>query len=155
MHAARHDVKKLTSLLCYITFVKRVIDAAIAAAMLVIADVAVRVLPFSVIARRVERPLRRANGEDESIAKNVRWAIDAAHRRLPWKVPCLATAVAANRLLAWRGVASELWLGVRANEKLSVDAHAWLVANGRVIAGEAEHGDYTPMHSLVTRHLSS
>ena len=130
---------------------KRVIDAAIAAVMLVVADCVVRVVPFAVIARRVQRELRRGANDASDATKRVRWAIDAAHRRLPWNVPCLATAIAANRLLAWRGVASELWLGVRANEKLSVDAHAWLVADGRVVAGEAEHGDYTPMHSLVTK----
>ena len=128
----------------------RLLDAALAAAALIVADILVRVLPFRAIARRVERPLRRAS-EDEGATKRVAWAIDAARRRLPWNVRCLAAAVAANRLLAWRGVGSELWLGVRASGARDVDAHAWVIAAGRCVVGEEERARYTPMHSLVTR----
>lgn len=127
-----------------------VFEAGIAAVVLVAADAIVRVVPFAAIAGRVQRPLRSSSSEAQNFAvRRVKWAVGAAHRRLPW-IPCLATAIAANRLLAWRGVASELWLGVRPNERMTIDAHAWLVAEGRVVTGGAEKTSYQPLHVLVT-----
>ena len=125
-----------------------VLEASAAALALVLADLAVRVLPFRMVARRIESPLRvrRRHGS----AARVRWAVDAAQRRLPWTVPCLATAVAANRLLARRGTASELWLGVRSSEARPIDAHAWLVADGAVVTGRSGAGAFQPLKVLVT-----
>jgi hypothetical protein len=126
-----------------------VAELAVAACALAIADVAIRVVPFRLIARRIQGPLRRASG-DASAVRRVRWAVDAAHRRLPWSVPCLATALAANRLLAHRGIASELWLGVRPGTETTVDAHAWLIADGCVVTGAAGKDDFRPLHALIT-----
>jgi hypothetical protein len=127
-------------------------EVASAAVALVVADALVRAAPFGRIARRIQGPLRRGapDGAREVAVRRVRWSIAAAHRRLPWDVSCLATALAANRLLARRGVASELWLGVRPGEPTSVDAHAWLVADGCVVTGGVGGGAYRPLHALVT-----
>ena len=129
--------------------VAAVAEAATAALALVLADLAVRVVPFRVLARRLESPLRAA--PQPGGAGRVRWAVEAAHRRLPWSVPCLATAVAANRLLARRGTPSGLWLGVRSGDHHTIDAHAWLVADGSVVTGRFERATYQPLHVLVTR----
>lgn len=128
------------------------VEVAAAATLLATAYVAVRALPFGLIAARVQAPLqRRAAGEAESSAiARVKWAVAAASRRLPWTVPCLATALAANRLLAWRGVASELWLGVKADDSSTLAAHAWLAAGGRVVTGGEVRADFKPLHALVT-----
>ncbi|HKO01340.1 MAG TPA: lasso peptide biosynthesis B2 protein [Thermoanaerobaculia bacterium] len=123
--------------------------AAVAAVALGIADLLVRTVPFRFIARRVEGPLRRERS-DATAVRRVKWAIDAAHRRLPWNVPCLATAIAANRLLARRGIPSELWLGVKTSEQSPIDAHAWLVADGCVVTGAAGRDAFRPLHALVT-----
>src|SRR5688572_20415399 len=81
-----------------------VLEAAAAAVVLIAADVLLRVLPFNAIARRIARPLRRTSSPAAAlVARRVAWSVDAARRRLPW-IACLATAIAANRLLAWRGV---------------------------------------------------
>ena len=130
----------------------RVYHAAIAAAVLVVVDWAIRILPFDVIAKRIRAELRwRASPADADVASpQVKWALSAAERRIPWTVPCLAQAVAANRLLAWRGVPSEVWLGVRPAGTATIDAHAWLVAGGTVVTGSAGKPQYTPLHSLVT-----
>ncbi|HYH06454.1 MAG TPA: lasso peptide biosynthesis B2 protein [Thermoanaerobaculia bacterium] len=128
-----------------------IFEVAVAAVSLVVADAMVRLVPFGVIARRIETQLRRDPSPQPAAAtRRVQWAIDAAHRRVPWTVKCLATALAANRLLAWRGVASELWLGVRTNERKSMDAHAWLIAEGCVVTGRAEKNTYQPLRAFVT-----
>src|SRR4051812_20051539 len=102
----------------------KVTDAvsAAAAAALVLAgtDALVRFGAFRIVAGRIQGAVRRLRpiAEDEALAvRRVRWAMAAAQRRLPWTVPCLATAIAANRLLAWRGIPSEVWLGVRASRE--------------------------------------
>jgi hypothetical protein len=125
--------------------------AGVAVVALILADLAVRFVPFAVIARRIEGPLRQVSPDDPIAVGRVKWAIDAAHRRLPWNVRCLATAIAANRLLARRGIPSELWLGVRNSMPAPIDAHAWLVAGGQVVTGEAEQTTFQPLHALMTR----
>ena len=132
--------------------VRSVFEFARAGVLLVAAGVLVRIVPMRVIARRVERTLPRtvSGAAADFAARRVRWALDAVQRRLPWSVPCLATAIAANRLLAWHGVPSELWFGVRANGEPTIDAHAWLIAEGRIVTGEATRSEYVPMHALIT-----
>lgn len=127
------------------------LEVGVALSALVVADLFVRFVPFDAIARRIDATLHRARSGDGVSVRRVQWAISAAHRRLPWTVPCLATAIAANRLLARRGIASELWLGVRANAQMPVDAHAWLIAEGCVVTGRAEKNSYQPLHALITR----
>ena len=124
--------------------------AGFAALVLIVADLLVRLVPFRAIARRIAVTLRRT-ASDASAVRRVEWAVAAARARIPWTIPCLAAAIAANRLLAWRGIASELWLGVRPRAQMSVDAHAWLIAEGRVVTGGAEKKLYQPLHAIVTR----
>jgi hypothetical protein len=126
------------------------LEAAVAAVVLLAVDLVLRVMPFNAIARRIDRPLRRPPSPTAILtARRVAWSVDAARRRLPW-IACLATAIAANRLLAWRGVPSELWLGVRPGEEASIAAHAWLEAEGVVVTGGAEKKAFHPLHALVT-----
>ena len=126
------------------------LDVTVAATALVLADLTVRFVPFGAIARRIETRAQRVAAQPLLTTRRVQWAIDAAHRRLPWTVKCLATALAANRLLALRGVASELWLGVRTNERKTMDAHAWLIAEGCVVTGRYEKETYQPLRAFVT-----
>lgn len=130
-------------------------EAAAAAAALLIAYVLVRVMPFRLIATRIERDLHKTPPPSPSaVVRRVQWAVTAAHKRLPW-IPCLATAFAANRLLARRGVASQLWLGVRPNEEDGFAAHAWLEAEGCVVTGGREKKTYQPLRALVTAATTS
>lgn len=124
------------------------LSVAHAALVLLACDLVVRIVPFGAIARRIARPASTKAPRDFTV-RRVQWAVDAAHRRMRW-IPCLATAIAANRLLARRGVGSELWLGVKTDEATTMAAHAWLIADGRVVTGGAEKKAYQPLHSIVT-----
>jgi hypothetical protein len=127
-----------------------VAHAAVAALALVLADAAIRVLPFRVIARWLAMPVRRSRADTAGRhAAAVRWAVNAAQRRLRY-VPCLAAAVAANRLLTLRGVPSEIFIGVRTDRAEPFGAHAWLLADGLVITGAEEKAAYEPLYSIAT-----
>lgn len=138
------------------SLLRAMFEVARAAVALIAADIAIRTRPFRAIVQRIESPLERAASRDaQDVAiRRITWAIAAAHRRLPWNVACLATAFAANRLLARRGVGSELWLGVRANEQPNDEspmlAHAWLEADGHVVTGASEKSRFAPLRALVT-----
>ena len=98
------------------------------------AGLRLRVSPFSRIAGRLGQHMAETAETEDSPklleARRVRWAVETSARHLPWKPVCLPQALAAKRMLARRGIASTLYLGVDPARKL--DAHAW-VRVGRVI----------------------
>jgi len=57
------------------------------------------------------------------------WAITAAARRVP-RTRCLEWALALRGLFAQAGIASELRIGVTADEPRAIRAHAWIEADG-------------------------
>ncbi len=70
-----------------------------------------------------------------------------AVRRASTIVPgasCLTQAIATKALLARRGQASTLRLGVAKKDE-DLEAHAWLEADGKVLIGEFEERRFTPL----------
>jgi hypothetical protein len=70
----------------------------------------------------------------------VSWAVQAVARHVPLGFVCLPQAIAAQRLLRRRGIATTLYLGVapdRADAE-SITAHAWLRAGDKIVTGEHE-----------------
>jgi hypothetical protein len=71
-------------------------------------------------------------------------AVTIAARNVPWNAVCLPQAMAAKAMLAWRGEGSALHLGAaRVGDELT--AHAWLVAGGKIVVGEAGITDVAPL----------
>lgn len=64
------------------------------------------------------------------------WAVDAAGRRMP-DASCLTQAVAALLLLRRHGYEAQFCVGVARGKSGSLDAHAWLERNGRVLIGRS------------------
>jgi len=100
-------------------------------AWLLIADLALRCLPYcraeSLLARDLKREARRpSEGEIAALAARV----EAAARYHLYPMQCLRRALVLRRLLRARGVATELRFGVRKEEGRIV-AHAWLEHEGR------------------------
>lgn len=87
--------------------------------------------------RRAVAPARRGAPAAERIA----WAVQVAARRLPG-TSCLASALAAQRLLARHGHVSELTIGVARNPA-GFAAHAWLAFNGEILIGGEEQPGFT------------
>jgi Transglutaminase-like superfamily len=116
------------------------------AGLLVMVDLGLKLLPF----RALQACLAR---------KRLRWhAPPAVHERsldrLVWAVDvvggysagsCLRKALALQWLLSRRGLSTRLWLGVHGG-KATLQAHAWLECDGRVILGGPVGERYTPLH---------
>lgn len=69
---------------------------------------------------------------EQRVCRNVM----AVSRRLFPDRPCLVQALAARWLLARRGIAADLHIGVLKNDG-ALEAHAWLERSGRVLVGGA------------------
>jgi Transglutaminase-like superfamily len=112
--------------------------------------IALWLLPFRLLHRLVARLTRRPAGRAPSTAvpaERITWAVAAVARRIP-RATCLTQALAATLLLAWRGHAATLRLGVAKKEDGSLHAHAWLECGGIIILGEPEEGAFMPLPPL-------
>lgn len=107
---------------------------------LVVAAVAVRALPFPWVAARAARlpaATRRRRNVDVDCAARL---IAVAGNHHPLAVRCLERALALQWLLARRGLATELKIGVL-RHRGPLQAHAWLEFGGKPLdAGQFDPG---------------
>lgn len=114
-----------------------------AAAALCVASLKVRMVPFPRIAAslgpmrppRESAPGTPAGAADQARARDIRWAIGAAARRLPFECACLARALAAHALARRHGLAPTLHLGAERGQQGRAETHAWLTAAGVGVTG--------------------
>jgi len=97
-------------------------------------------------ARQFSQPRPSATLRDGVIAQRVAFAIPRVAARLPWRADCFIQAMAAQRWLQRKGIASALMIGTRKNEHGAFQAHAWLTCNEQIITG----GDISGYVPLVT-----
>jgi hypothetical protein len=113
-----------------------------AAVMLVLARLAVRVIPPARVFAWANRPPRRTHRFAVDDVSWVSWAVENVGAR-PWmNAPCLPRALAAHAMLRRRGIASRLCLGV-AREGGALAAHAWLEIGKDKIVGGSEADGFT------------
>jgi hypothetical protein len=110
-----------------------------AAVTLVLARLAVRLVPASRIFGWADRPPRHLRRFAINEASWVVWAVAALSARRLLNADCLPRALATHAMLRRRGIRSRLCLGV-AREHGEVVAHAWveLGEDRVVIGGEAD-----------------
>ena len=114
-----------------------------AALFLGLARLALLALPFGRIAPWLQRSPDSGAGDTATVLA-VGQAVTIAARNVPWNAVCLPQAMAAKAMLALRGQGSALHLGAaRAGDGLT--AHAWLVAGGEVVVGEAGIAEVAPL----------
>ena len=114
-----------------------------AALFLGLARLALLALPFGRIAPWLQRS-PDSGTRDTATVLAVGQAVTIAARNVPWNAVCLPQAMAAKAMLARRGQGSALHLGAaRAGDGLT--AHAWLVAGGEVVVGEAGIAEVAPL----------
>jgi hypothetical protein len=128
----------------------RVIEAL---TVLIVARLALRVLPFGWIAglagatdvsRDHDRPHRPTT---DPVSAGVRTALRAGARRLPWRSTCLTRALAGRMMLARRGVPSALVFGVT-RDGAGVAAHAWLMTADGTVCGGREAPRFRPLAAI-------
>lgn len=83
---------------------------------------------------RPEAPRQTPDGTQDQIARVGR-AIARAAEVVPWRSDCLVQAEAARHWLARKGLAADIRLGARKTAGGRLDAHAWLLCEGRIVTG--------------------
>jgi hypothetical protein len=78
--------------------------------------------------------------------EDLRSAVLLASRYTLWRNKCLVQSLAARRMLARRGISSQLSLGLRRNDHNKTEAHAWLkVGDDEIVS---KNGDYLELYSF-------
>lgn len=111
-------------------------DFAEAVAALLMASLAIEVLPFRWLTRTIASP-RRAGPALESgrTVAGVTKAVERAARRLPLRIVCLHKGLATHWMLRRRGIASRIHYGISPANAL-LKAHVWVDVDGAIIMGE-------------------
>ena len=103
------------------------------------------VLPFRRVQRLTDRLMRGACSRSLTSTERVAWAVRTTSRYIP-KASCLTQAMAAQVMLARRGISNELRIGVAKTEEGKLEAHAWVESDGNVvIGGLPDLARYTPL----------
>ena len=108
-----------------------------AATALGLASFAVAVLPFRRAIALGAVPLFQTRQADS--INELRWAVEAAAARLPWRTMCIEQGIALQRLLRRRGIDGRLRYGARpvADQK-GVQAHVWITVGDEIVLGEEQ-----------------
>lgn len=114
-----------------------------AAACLLVARLALALLPFGRIAPRLgtfvppgdPRTLAHPSRRAAKTARRIRWAVTTTAAAMPFRAACLQQAMAARAMLHRRGVASVMHFGVARGEHVLTGEHAWLDAAGVEVTG--------------------
>jgi hypothetical protein len=116
--------------------------------LLAITRLGLSLLPFTTLRKilTVISPLIARDGEALSEDLLV-WAVGAASRYVP-RATCLAQALAVQLLLKQSGRQASLHIGVNGVEGDHLDAHAWVVSQGRVLFGGSNLARYTHLLAL-------
>lgn len=83
--------------------------------------------------------------QSNSIAK----IINGLSGRVPWPATCLVKVLAANKMLAKRGIPHTIHFGVKKSSDGKMEAHAWLSANNRVVIGGENLLDYKEINRII------
>ena len=113
----------------------------------VLARIALRLIPpvhiFSWVDRPLKRTVRFANEEIDWIA----WAIEMTAVKWPMDAPCLPCALAAHAMLRRRGIVSRVCLGVARDDRELV-GHAWVEVGSNKIMGDAGGNRFTHIENF-------
>lgn len=93
---------------------------------------------------------------DNKVLHDIRWAITAIDRSTGHRFTCLMQGIAAQRMLARRGIPYALVFGAKLGSTSdsrtdgdSMAAHAWLRAGGAIVVGDKERAIFAPIVSYV------
>lgn len=76
-------------------------------------------------------------------AKDIAWAIRLADKWVPWKNVCRHQAYQAKLLCSFYNIPYYIFIGFKKDTgKNEIQAHAWTIANGRMITGFCDPGEY-------------
>src|SRR5688572_5751145 len=101
------------------------------------ASAAIRFRAFQRAIRMGSLPLTGQPAADD-MTGDVRWAVEAAARKVPWRAMCIQQGLALQWMLRRRGIDARLYYGIAKDEIGELQAHVWVAAGGSVVIGGAE-----------------
>ena len=110
---------------------------------LAVAAFALRAFSFKTAMKLAAHPLSgpsRGEASAAVLAADIRWAVLAAARRVPWRTVCIHRGLAAQIMLRRRGAPSRLYYGAR-SDGLHEDgshglaAHVWVRSGDQGVVG--------------------
>ncbi len=108
------------------------------AALMMFIKLAIRIVPFkrlyAALIRLPQAPRKKQPGPGD--LNRALQAIDIAGRHTPLASTCLIQALTAQVLLARDGIQTEFQIGVVHGNAGQLEAHAWLVHQGKVVVGD-------------------
>lgn len=114
------------------------------------ARIAVRLLPFRVIAARLTGEVDGGSvaGDPPAAARRLAAAVGAVASYTPWRSKCLEQAIAAKAMLRRRGIPSTLYVGVARDPaaRRPIVSHAWLRSGTLNVTG----GDDVSRYAVIT-----
>ena len=105
-----------------------------AGAAVMVASLALRLMPFRALAGRLSRGVGGVRPADAETAYWLRRAVLAWARRLPWRTLCFEQGLAAFTLLRRRGLAATLHYGA-APTGGELQAHVWVTSGPTDVIG--------------------
>jgi hypothetical protein len=112
---------------------------------LLLARAALRVLPFSLVLRTLDKPGVSATVVTPELTRRIAATVKTAARSSPITLNCLPQALAVCWLLQKYGAAPRLHYGVESDGRLSFRAHAWVELDGRGIIGHDIPGNFATL----------
>ncbi len=104
------------------------------------------VLPYQVLRHRL-RVEPKATTEPHPWPRIV-WAVTAVSRYVP-KASCLTQALAAEALLCRNGYPAAVHIGVAKTVSATLEAHAWVEYQGKIVLGGGGMDRFTPLQPFL------
>ena len=111
----------------------------------IVSVIKARVVVTFVPVRKILQPLAPRTDATLPDCGRISWAVETAGRIVPTGKNCLVRAIAGREMLAYRGISSQIRLGVAKNSPDILSGHAWLECGDKIITGEGEHRSYLAM----------
>jgi Transglutaminase-like superfamily len=95
-------------------------------------------LPFQLLMRVIGAACKadtQPTATSPNPVESVIWAVQGISRHLPGNPKCLAQALTTKVLLHQQGYVSKLQIGVAKSDNGSLEAHAWIEYEGRIVIG--------------------
>jgi hypothetical protein len=116
--------------------------------LLVLVKTALVLMPFQRLYRLLQhlsRPGKPVRGDYRQVVE----AVELSSRNMPFTATCLVRALTAQVLLLRAGYPSELRIGVARSIDGKMEAHAWIVYQGKIIIGDRNDlSRYIPFPNL-------
>ena len=126
------------------------VDCVVSVWELGLARIALDRVAMAEIARRNAVPGKRVStADDAQLLDRIGYVLPRVGRRLPWRADCLVQALAGQRWLRRKGLASRITIGVDNQTDATFAAHAWLLCGERVVTG-GDISRYAPIFGEET-----